>query len=69
MNGLSGPCFFKGLLVLKGDTEMTPEDDAVLRTAKEIVIKFIEAGKVSPTTFEKSFKDVFEVVRACVRSA
>lgn len=46
---------------------MTPDEDAVLRTTKEIIIKFIEAGKVSPTSFEKSFKDVFEVVRGCLK--
>jgi len=37
---------------------VTPDEDAVMRTAKEIIIKFIEAGKVSPTTFDKIFKDV-----------
>jgi hypothetical protein len=47
---------------------MTPEEDAVLRTTKEIIIKFIEAGKVSPTSFEKTFKDVNEVIRGSVRS-
>ncbi|MFH0810400.1 MAG: hypothetical protein V2A77_08045 [Pseudomonadota bacterium] len=46
---------------------MTPEEDAVLRATKEIMIKFIEAGKVSPATFEKTFKEVNEVIRTSVR--
>jgi len=45
---------------------MTPEEDAVLRTTKEVIIKFIEAGKVSPTSFEKVFRDIFQAVRGCV---
>lgn len=48
---------------------MTPEEDAVLRTTKEIIIKFIEAGKVSPTSFEKIFKEVNEVIRGSVKGA
>lgn len=48
---------------------MTPEDDAVLRTTKEIVIKFIEAGKVSPTSFEKAFREVYEVVQRSVKGS
>jgi hypothetical protein len=48
---------------------MTPEEDAVLRTTKEIIIKFIEAGKVSPATFEKTFKDVNDAIRACVKGS
>jgi hypothetical protein len=46
---------------------MTPAEDAVLKTTKEIIIKFIEAGKVSPTSFGKAFREVNEVVRSCVR--
>jgi hypothetical protein len=42
-------------------------DEQVLRTAKEIVVKFIEVGRVSPTTFDESFKNIFNTVNTCVR--
>jgi hypothetical protein len=42
-------------------------DEQVLRTAKEIVVKFIEVGRVSPTTFDESFKNIFNTVNGCVK--
>ena len=33
-------------------------DEQILRAAKEIVVKFIEGGRISPTSFEQTFKDV-----------
>ncbi|MDI6797309.1 MAG: hypothetical protein QMD09_10205 [Desulfatibacillaceae bacterium] len=44
-------------------------DDKILKTAKEIVVKFIEAGRVSPTNFDESFKGIYrtlvEAVEEC----
>lgn len=42
-------------------------DEQILRTAKEIVVKFIEVGRVSPTTFDESFKNIFNTISGCVR--
>jgi hypothetical protein len=42
-------------------------DEQILRTAKEIVVKFIEVGRVSPTTFDESFKSIFKTVSGCVK--
>jgi len=42
-------------------------DEHILRTAKEIVVKFIEVGRVSPTTFDESFKSIFKTVNICVK--
>lgn len=42
-------------------------DEHILRTAKEIVVKFIEVGRVSPTTFDESFKSIFKTVSVCVK--
>jgi hypothetical protein len=37
-------------------------DEQVLKIAKEIVAKFIEVGRVSPTTFDEAFKSVYKSV-------
>ena len=41
-------------------------DEHVLKIAKEIVAKFIEVGRVSPTTFDEVFKNVFKSVKEAV---
>lgn len=42
---------------------VSPADELALRTAKEIVIKFIEMGRCSPSTFEEIFVQVFSVIK------
>lgn len=37
-------------------------DEQVLRASKEIVVKFIETGRVSPTSFAEVFKSVYTTV-------
>ncbi len=41
-------------------------DDTILKAAKEIVIKFIEVGRVSPTTFGDTFKCIYKAVKDAV---
>lgn len=41
-------------------------DEHVLKITKEIVAKFIEVGRVSPTTFDEVFKSVFKSVKEAV---
>lgn len=48
---------------------MNPDDEKILRLAKEIVIKFIELGRVSPTNFEASFKSIFWALKNTVVDA
>jgi hypothetical protein len=43
-------------------------DEAVFKAAKEIVVKFIEVGRLTPTNFEETYARVFEAVRKSVRS-
>jgi hypothetical protein len=38
---------------------MNPDDEKILRMSKEIVIKFIELGRVSPSNFDQQFRSVF----------
>ncbi|WP_041280665.1 hypothetical protein [Desulfosudis oleivorans] len=46
---------------------MSSRDEQVLRAAKEVVIKFIEIGRISPATFPESFKQVYETIDTTVR--
>ncbi|MCU0571404.1 MAG: hypothetical protein MUC41_00260 [Syntrophobacteraceae bacterium] len=38
---------------------MNQDDEKLLRMSKEIVIKFIELGRVSPSNFDQQFRSVF----------
>jgi hypothetical protein len=46
---------------------MASIEEQVLRTAKEIVVKFIEIGRVSPTGFEETFTTVHQAVHRSVK--
>ena len=47
--------------------EMSSIDEQILRTAKEIVVKFIEVGRVSPTTFNESFQGIYTAIKETVK--
>ncbi|MCB2182945.1 MAG: hypothetical protein KQH63_13005 [Desulfobulbaceae bacterium] len=42
-------------------------DEAILKVTKEIVVKFIEAGRLSPANFEETFINVHKTVHDTVR--
>ncbi|MCS7199548.1 MAG: hypothetical protein N2327_04055 [Caldimicrobium sp.] len=42
---------------------LSPLEETILRTTKEIVIKFIEMGRCSPATFEEVFTLVHNVIK------
>lgn len=44
-------------------------DEQILRASKEIVVKFIETGRVSPTGFPEAFKTIYTAVRETVIGA
>ncbi|MCK4794224.1 MAG: hypothetical protein KAV87_61420 [Desulfobacteraceae bacterium] len=41
-------------------------DEQVLKVTKEIVAKFIEVGRVSPTTFDETFKSVYKSIKEAI---
>ncbi|MEW5947968.1 MAG: hypothetical protein AB1711_00970 [Thermodesulfobacteriota bacterium] len=45
---------------------LTADDEVILRAAKEIVIKFIETGRVSPTSFEENFQKIYSSIKDTV---
>lgn len=42
-------------------------DEQILRSAKEIVVKFIEMGRLSPSNVHESFKDIYATVNETVK--
>ena len=40
--------------------------ETVLKVTKEIVIKFIEVGRITPTTFEENFKRIHSTITETV---
>jgi hypothetical protein len=46
----------------KGDLE-----EHILRASKEIVVKFIEVGRLSPTNFAETFKTVYQAIDQTMR--
>ena len=41
---------------------MATLEEQVLRTAKEVIVKFIEVGRVSPTGFHEEFRRIYKTV-------
>ena len=44
-------------------------DELILKTAKEIVVKFIEVGNISPTSFHDHFRNIYNTVEKSVRES
>jgi len=43
-------------------------DEHILKTAKEIVVKFIETGRISPAGFNETFKSIYQAVEEAVKN-
>ena len=41
---------------------MASIEEQILRTAKEIVVKFIETGRVSPAGFRDAFQNIYRTI-------
>jgi len=48
---------------------MKPEEETVLKVTKEIVIKYIEIGRLPLTQFDEAFKTVYKTVQETVQTA
>jgi hypothetical protein len=44
-------------------------DEHVLKTTKEIVVKFIETGRISPSGFSESFKSIYHTIDETVKGS
>lgn len=45
---------------------MKNKEEMILKATKEIVVKFIETGRVYPSSFEENYRLVNRVVRECL---
>ena len=43
------------------------QDELILKTVKEIVVKFIEVGNISPTSFHDHFRNIYQTVEKSVK--
>ena len=48
---------------------MSSIDEQILRAAKEIVVKFIETGRVSPTGFHETFSSIYHTVEQAAKGS
>ena len=46
---------------------MASMDEQILRATKEIVVKFIESGRISPAGFPENFKNIYHAVNDTVK--
>jgi len=48
---------------------MASMDEQILRATKEIVVKFIEGGRITPTGFHDAFKGIYDTVQKSVKGS
>jgi hypothetical protein len=53
----------------KARSLMNADDEKILKVAKEVLVKFIEMGTVSPTNFDEKFRSVYWTIKDTVVSA
>lgn len=46
---------------------LTPREELLLKVAKEIVVKFIEVGRVSPASFDDTFTMVIDTLHKSLK--
>lgn len=44
-------------------------EEQVLKASKEIIVKFIEVGRLSPSNFAETFASVYQAIDTTVRTA
>jgi hypothetical protein len=48
---------------------MASLQEQILKTSKEIIVKFIETGRVSPNSFDETFRSIHTTVQEAVYQA
>ncbi len=44
-------------------------DEVLLKVAKEIAVKFIEVGRLTPTTFDANFAKIYATIKQTVEKS
>jgi hypothetical protein len=63
----ASPTLFSRKARFMGSNKMDKVDEQILKAAKEIVVKFIETGRISPTTFPETFRTIYFAVEEMVK--
>lgn len=42
-------------------------EETLLKLSKEIAVKFIEVGRITPATFDECFKDIYTTLETTLR--
>ncbi len=42
-------------------------DEVLLKVSKEIAVKFIEMGRLTPASFETTFEKIYDTIKQTVR--
>lgn len=45
------------------------DNELIIKTVKEIVVKFIEVGNISPTSFHDHFRNIYNTVEAALKDS
>ena len=48
---------------------MASIDEQILRATKEIVVKFIEIGRISPSGFHETFESIYHTVEKTAKAS
>jgi hypothetical protein len=43
-------------------------EEAILKVTKEVVVKFIEVGRLTPANFDETFQSIYKTIHDVVRS-
>jgi hypothetical protein len=54
---------------MKKESHMGSIDELILKATKEIVVKFIETGRVGPAGFHETFKTVYTTVEEIAKGS
>lgn len=42
-------------------------EDSILKVSKEVAIKFIEMGRITPSTFDETFRKIHTTIKGTVK--
>lgn len=48
-------------------SEKSVSEEVIIKVVKEVAIKFIEVGRLTPTNFNETFKDLYTGIKATIR--
>jgi hypothetical protein len=53
----------------ESSAEKVVSDEAILKIAKEISVKFIEMGRITPASFDSTFEKIYTTIERTVRDS